>query len=308
MLELAIMIEGQNGLNWERWKRIVSAVEDLGFVGLYRSDHFTNAHPPDLDSLELWVSLTWLADHTTRIEFGSLVTPLSFRNPVITARQASAVDDLSNGRMTLGLGAGWQEREHTHYGFDLLKPRPRFKRFEEGLQVVTSLLRSDQPVSFNGEYFHLHDAILLPRPKRPGGPPILIGGSGPKLSLPLAAKYAWEWNATFQTPANYARLNAQLDELLSGNGRPPSDVRRSTMTGCVFGRDEAKVERKLTARGQTRDRLRERGIIVGTAPQVVQQLGSLAEAGCQRVMLQWLDLDDMDGLEALARDVLPELK
>ena len=283
-------------------------MEDLGFVGLYRSDHFTNANPPDLDALELWVSLAWLADHTKRIEFGSLVTPLSFRNPVITARQATAVDDLSNGRMTLGLGAGWQEREHSHYGFDLLKPRPRFKRFEEGLQIVTSLLRSDQPVNFDGQYFHVRDAILLPRPKRPGGPPILIGGSGPKLTLPLAAKYTSEWNATFQTPVNYAQLNAHLDELLIANHRLPSDVRRSTMTGCVFGRDDGEVERKIAARGQTRERLRERGIIVGTAPQVVEQLGRLAEAGCQRVMLQWLDLDDMDGLEALARDVLPELK
>lgn len=307
MLETAIMIEGQNGLNWERWQRIVSAVEDLGFGGLYRSDHFTNASPPDLDSLELWVSLTWLAANTRRIEFGPLVTPLSFRHPVITARQASAVDDLSNGRLTLGLGAGWQEREHTHYGFDLLRPRPRFRRFEEGLQIVTALLRSDQPVSFAGEYFRVQDAILLPRPKRPGGPPILIGGSGPKLTLPLAAKYASEWNGTFMPPAKFAELNRRLDDLLAANGRAPTSLRRSTMTGCVFGRDDAEVQRKIAARGQTRERLRERGIMVGTAPEAVEQLGALAQAGCQRVMLQWLDLDDMDGLEALARDVLPQI-
>ncbi|MBI4788524.1 MAG: TIGR03560 family F420-dependent LLM class oxidoreductase [Chloroflexi bacterium] len=307
MLETAIMIEGQNGLNWERWQRIVSAVEDLGFGGLYRSDHFTNASPPDLDSLELWVSLTWLAANTRRIEFGPLVTPLSFRHPVITARQASAVDDLSNGRLTLGLGAGWQEREHTHYGFDLLRPRPRFRRFEEGLQIVTALLRSDQPVSFAGEYFRVQDAILLPRPKRPGGPPILIGGSGPKLTLPLAAKYASEWNGTFMPPAKFAELNRRLDDLLAANGRAPTSLRRSTMTGCVFGRDDAEVQRKIAARGQTRERLRERGIMVGTAPEAVEQLGALAQAGCERVMLQWLDLDDMDGLEALARDVLPQI-
>ena len=120
MLEVAIMIEGQNGLNWPRWQRIAQAVEDLGFAGLYRSDHYTNANPPDLDSLELWVSLTWLASHTTRIEFGPLVTPVSFRHPTMTARMASAVDDLSGGRLTLGLGAGWQEREHSHFGWDLL--------------------------------------------------------------------------------------------------------------------------------------------------------------------------------------------
>lgn len=116
MLEIAIMIEGQNGLNWPRWQRIVRLVEDLGFAGLYRSDHYTNASPPDLDSLELWVSLTWLAAHTKRIEFGPLVTPVSFRHPTMTARMAAAVDDLSGGRLTLGVGAGWQEREHTNYG------------------------------------------------------------------------------------------------------------------------------------------------------------------------------------------------
>lgn len=308
MLEIAIMIEGQNGLNWDRWKRLGAAVEDLGFVGLYRSDHFTNANAPDVDSLELWVSLTWLADHTRRIEFGSLVTPLSFRNPAITARQASAVDDLSNGRLTLGLGAGWQEREHIHYGFQLLALRPRFKRFAEGLQVVTSLLRSDEPVDFRGDYFHVQDAVLLPRPKRHGGPPILIGGNGEKRTLVLAARYAQEWNGTFQTPENYSRLNARLDALLRENHREPSSVRRSLMTGTVFGRDEAEVQRLAAARKQSAERLRERGIIIGTAPAVIEQLRKLEQAGCQRVMLQWLELDDLDRLEALACEVLPHFR
>src|SRR5574341_2492695 len=102
MLEIAIMIEGQNGLTWPRWQNIVRAVEDLGFAGLYRSDHFTNANPPDKESLELWVSLVWLAANTSRIEFGPLVTPFSFRHPALTARMAAAVDDLSSGRLTLG--------------------------------------------------------------------------------------------------------------------------------------------------------------------------------------------------------------
>ena len=110
MIEIAVMFEGQNGLNWQRWKKLVPAIEDFGFAGLYRSDHFTNPHLPDQDSLELWTSLTWLADHTKRIEFGPLVSPVSFRHPVLTARIASAVDDLSAGRLRLGLGAGWQVR------------------------------------------------------------------------------------------------------------------------------------------------------------------------------------------------------
>ena len=168
MLEVAIFLEGQNGLNWPRWQRMAEAVEALGFVGLYRSDHFTNMNPPDKDSLELWVSLAWLASHTDRIEFGPLVSPISFRHPAFTARMAAAVDDLSGGRLILGLGAGWQEREHNNYGFDLLEIGDRFERFEEGLEVVKLLLNSDQGSDFDGRYFQLKDGILLPRPQRPG--------------------------------------------------------------------------------------------------------------------------------------------
>ena len=303
MVEIAIMIEGQMGLNWSRWKRIVRAVEELGFVGLYRSDPSTNPNPPDQDSLELWVSLTWLADNTDRIEFGPLVTPVSFRHPTMTARMASAVDDLSGGRLTLGMGAGWQEREHHNYGWDLLPVPQRFQRFQEGLEVVTRLLRSDEPVEFQGAYYRLHDAILLPRPARPGGPPILIGGNGVKRTLPLAARYAAEWNGVYLTPEQFAERSALLDRLLVEAGRRPGEVRRSLMTGLVFGPDQAAVQAKL--RGRDPQQLRERGVIIGTGPEVAAAIRRLGEVGVQRVMLQWLDLDDLDGLAALAEAVLP---
>jgi F420-dependent oxidoreductase-like protein len=305
-MDLAIMIEGQNGLNWQRWQRLARAVEDLGFAGLYRSDHYTNAEPPDLDSLELWVSLTWLASHTQRLEFGPLVSPVSFRQPTMTARMAAAVDDLSGGRLTLGLGAGWQEREHTNYGWDLLDIARRFQRFEEGLTIIAHLLRSDTPFDFDGEYYKVREAVLLPRPARPGGPPILIGGSGPKRTLPLAARWADEWNAVFIPPARFRELNARLNELLEVQGRAPGSVRRSLMHGIVFGRDEAEVRRKLGNR--SRASLEARGILIGTAHEIVEQLGRYAEAGVQRLMLQWLDLDDLDRLEALAHGVLRQLQ
>ncbi len=302
------MIEGQDGLTWPRWQEMVRAVERLRFAGLYRSDHFTNAGPPDKNSLELWVSLVWLAGHTKRIEFGPLCTPASFRHPVLTARIAAAVDDLSGGRMTLGLGAGWQEREHAAFGFDLLSMKERFSRFEESLDVTTRLLAGDAPVTYSGRYYRLRDAVLLPRPGRPGGPPILVGGNGARRTLPLVAQYATEWNATFQTPMGFARLSRRLDELLVERGQSPTSVRRSMMTGLVFGRDDAEVRRKLTARGRSVEDLRGRGIIVGTQGQVVDQLGELEAAGVQRIMLQWLDLDDLEGLEAFAKSVLPPVK
>jgi F420-dependent oxidoreductase-like protein len=304
-MDIAIMIEGQNGLNWPRWKRIVQAVEDLGYAGLYRSDHFTNASSPDIDSLELWVSLTWLAGNTRRIEFGPLVTPFSFRHPAHTARMAGAVDDLSSGRLTLGLGAGWQAREHEKFGFQLLDIDGRFQRMEEGLEVVTRLLHNDSPSSYSGECYSLQEALLLPRPERVGRPPILIGGNGERRTLPLAARYADEWNAVFTTADEVRRLNGLLDGLLKEGGRKPGDVRRSLMTGCVFGKSDEKARAASRLYGDSSvEELQKSGIIVGTGSQVSNQLAHLAETGLDRVMLQWLDLDDLDGLEALAKAVL----
>lgn len=308
MLEVAIMIEGQDGLNWPRWQRIVRAVEALGFAGLYRSDHYVNTHPPDKDSLELWVSLTWLAGNTERIEFGPLVTPASFRHPTMTARMGVAVDNLSGGRLILGIGAGWQEREHEMFGRRLLNTDARFNRYEEYLEVVRRLLRNDEHISFEGKFYELHDAILRPRPQRPGGPPILVGGNGPRRTLPLASRFADEWNGVYLTPEDFAWRNERLDELLEEQAREPADVRRSLMTGVVFGRNDVELKERLSARTDRSAReLRERGLIVGTPNEVVEQLGRLAEAGVERVMLQWLALDDIEGLEALAQGVLPQL-
>lgn len=297
-MQFALMIEGQNGLTWPRWQAIALAAEELGFAGLYRSDHFTNANPPDKESLELWTSLTWLASHTQRIEFGPMVSPVSFRHPVFTARMAKDVDDLSGGRLTLGVGAGWQEREHAKFHFDLLDLSARFDRFEEGLEIITRLLQDEEPVTYAGRYYALDEAILLPRPQRPGGPPILIGGNGPKRTLPLVARFAQEWNALFVTPQGFADLNAQLDQLLVAADRQPGDVRRSLMTGLVFGRTDAELRARLDGRDPVA--LREQGLVVGTPSQVAEQAAALADAGVERLLLQWMELDDLAGVAALA--------
>jgi F420-dependent oxidoreductase-like protein len=301
-MQVGIMVEGQNGLNWARWERIVQAVEELGFAALHRSDHFTNTESPDLDSLELWVSLTWLASHTERIQFGPLVTPLSFRHPVFAARMAKDVDNLSGGRLILGLGAGWQDREHTNFGFDLLEIPERFDRFEEGLEVISSLLRATEPVDFRGDFYRLREAVLLPRPHQPGSPSLLIGGNGRRRTLPLAARFADEWNGVFLTPQRFAELSSRLDELLRENGRRPRNVRRSLMTGLIFGANETQLRSKLD--GRNAQDLRDRGMVVGSPAEVVDQLGQLAEVGVERILLQWLALDDLDGLETLAQAVL----
>lgn len=307
-MDIAIMVEGQNGLNWTRWQRLAGAVEELGFAGLYRSDHYTNSNPPDLDSLELWVSLTWLASHTRRIEFGPLVSPVSFRHPTMTARMAAAVDDLSGGRLRLGLGAGWQEREHKNFGWDLLTIPERFSRFQEGLEVITRMLKNDQPVDFNGHYYRVHDAILLPRPARPNGPPIVIGGNGEKRTLPLAARYADEWNAVFVSSQEFFRLSATLDTLIQHEGREPKEIRRTLMTGCIFANDKHSLEKKVSQRYQGRrtvESLQQQGMVAVSSEDIHQVLLSFQQAGVERIMLQWLDLDDLAGLEQMARAVLP---
>jgi len=318
MVAISIQIEGQNGLTWPYWKRLVKEVEDLGFAGLFRSDHFTNARPPDKDSLEMVVSLTYLADHTHRIHFGPLVSPISFRHPTLLVRQAAALDDLSGGRMILGLGAGWQDREHRLFGHDLGDVPTRMARFEEGLEVITRLLNSDEPVTYEGEFFQLRGALLLPRPQRLRGPEIMIGGNGPKRTLPLVVRYADIWNGNFLSPEAFLERSVTLDQLSRSAGRNPSEVKRTVMLSLTFGRDMAELDRRLSWRrdspqyaGKSLDKVIEEmsmdGTIVGTPDMIIEQINAYGKVGADELVLQWFDLDDIDGLRAFATSVLPRL-
>jgi F420-dependent oxidoreductase-like protein len=305
-MEVSIMVEGQMGLTWPRWQRLVRAAEDLGFYGLYRSDHFSLYRDGLIDdALELWTSLTWLAGNTSRIAFGPLVAPISFRDPRIMAWQASAVDSLSSGRLRLGLGAGWNEGEHEAFGFDLLPVKERFDRFEEGIQIVKGLTGSRSPISFEGDFYRLNDAMLSPRSPRADGPPIVIGGNGPKRTLPLVAKYGDEWNASGLNNAGVAERMPILDQLLQKEGRAPESVKRTVMTRGVVAATQDELRTKASEDDIAR--IRERDAVVGTPNEVVEILGRKAELGVQGVMLQWLNLDDISGLEVIAAKVLPQL-
>lgn len=296
------MIEAQDGLTWPRLRRLAEAAEKLGFAGLYRSDHFTNQEGPVKPALELWTSMTWLASNTERISFGPLVSPVSFRDPVVTAWQAVAVNDLAKGRLHLGLGAGWQEREHGSFGYDLLDLDARFGRFEEGLKVISGLIQRDQPVSFSGDFYHLDDASFSSGPDDAGPPAITIGGNGPKRTLPLVARYANEWNAVFATAERFAELNTKLDQEIEKVGRKPEDVRRSLMTRVVLAKDDTEARNKLD--GRDPQEMRDRGALVGSGSAIVDALGRLQEARASELMLQWMELDDIAGIEALASEVL----
>lgn len=297
MTAIGLMVEGQFGLTWERWARLLDAAENLGFDSLFRSDHYTIGTPQE--SLETFISLTYAALNTKRIEFGPLVAPVTFRQPVLTAKMGAQIDDLSNGRLVLGLGAGWNESEHREFGIPFHTKKTRFDMFEEALEITELLFNHDEPVSFSGRHFKLDGATMLPRPKRAGGPPILIGGGGKTRTLPAAARYADEWNVPFVSPEKYRELNDHLTGLLQERGRDPKSVRRSLMTKLVIGRTEAEVRAKDPDYGQTET------TIIGTPSEVVDRLGAYVDAGVERFMLQRLDLDDIDGLELVASDVLP---
>lgn len=305
MVQIGIMIEGQHDLNWARWKRLLQSAEDFGYQCVFRSDHFTNANPPDYDSLELWVSLTYAASHTKRIEFGPLVTPVTFRHPAMTVRMAAQVDDLSGGRLVLGMGAGWQEREHRLFGVPFYDVPTRFAMLTDALEMTQQLLHSDGPVTFQGKHFALDEATLLPRPERKGGPPILIGGRGPKRTLPLAAKYADEWNGVFIPLDQFKERNTLLDQLLDEAGRPRQAIKRSLMTQVVYEPTDAELSARLAGKPNAADLIANNGLIVGTGSSVVDQIGAWVEAGVERFMLQWMDYDNIDDLEKMAQDILP---
>jgi alkanesulfonate monooxygenase SsuD/methylene tetrahydromethanopterin reductase-like flavin-dependent oxidoreductase (luciferase family) len=194
------------------------------------------------------------------------------------------------------------------FGLDLLDVKGRMRRFEEGLQVVSKLLKSGEPFSFSGDFYDLKDAILLPRPARPGGPPIVVGGNGRHRTLQLAAMYADEWNGTSQTPERFRDRMQRLDKYLAKEGRKSTDLRRTAMAGLAFGRDKGELEKRIAFYGRNTEEIRAEGKLVGDAHEIAEQLNALAEAGCQRVMLQWLDQDDLEGLESLAKVLLPQFK
>ncbi len=307
MTQIGIMIEGQDGLSWPRWQRLLRTAEDCGYQSVFRSDHFTNADGADKDSLELWVSLAYAATHTNTLEFGPLVAPITFRHPSMNARYAAGIDDLSGGRLVLGMGAGWQDREHRKFGIPFYDFSTRYRMLEEALELTRLLLRNDAPSDFAGDFYQLEDAILLPRPARPGGPPVLIGGNGPRKTLPLVAKYADEWNAVYIDLPTYRARRALLAEYLAAEGRAADDMKYSLMTRVIYRPTQAQLDACLHESGISDEARREGKMIIGAAAEVIDQISERVDAGVERFMLQWVELDDMENLELLARDVLPAI-
>jgi alkanesulfonate monooxygenase SsuD/methylene tetrahydromethanopterin reductase-like flavin-dependent oxidoreductase (luciferase family) len=233
MVDLSIQVEGFNGLTWQRWKRLVDEVETLGFAGLYCCDHYDAPFTVGLPSLEVTLALTYAADHSERLRFGPLVSPLSFRDPVMLARQAMALDDLSGGRMVLGIGAVWIEDEHLRYGYDFGDARARMDRLAEGAEVIFKLCREAEPVSFEGRFYQLRAAQLAPRSPKPAGPTLMVAGKGMPRVLGLVARFADIWTTSRLSVEDFRVGSRQLDVLLERNGRAHASVKRANMDMVV---------------------------------------------------------------------------
>ncbi len=318
MVDLSVQIEIAGGLSWERWARLVAEVDRLGYRGLYICDHFFPPGTGYTDSVEIFLAFAHGVSHSQRLEFGSLVSPVSFRDPRFLIRQAMHLDNLSGGRFVLGVGAGWMEREHDAFGYELGDKRTRSSRLAEALEVMSLLNKHEEPVSFDGSFYKLREAKILPRAARPGGVRIMVGGSGPQRTLPLTARYADVWNSGGRPPEQYREISTRLDELLVRNGRQPRDLRRTLMVQVVPIRNESEILPRLrhVARqhpGQSPKELlagfRERSpsAIVGTPAECVERIAAYAAAGVEEIMVQRLDLDDDEGLRVIAEEVAPHL-
>ena len=312
-MKVGIMIEGQEGLTWERWFRLAQAAEDLGYDSLCRSDHLTglggDARRP---SLETWTSLTALALRTRRIRFGPMVSPLTFYHPALLAKMAAAVDTLSGGRLDLGLGAGWNEHEHRMFGVPFLTLKERLDRLEAGARLIRSLEKA-QPVTLRQPHFPLEKAESYPGPAR-GRYRIVIGGRGEKRTLKIVAEFADEWNVTRVDIPGFVQKRQVLAAHCRAFGRDSESITRSLMVPCAIGRDNSEVAKRIAAMRVAFPALpgdeaawQAASFLAGSPERVAADLKAWKQAGLQRVLLQSLDQEDIAGLELFAREVMPKL-
>ncbi|HET6533189.1 MAG TPA: LLM class F420-dependent oxidoreductase [Actinoplanes sp.] len=307
-MRLVIFTEPQQGATYADQWRVAQLAEDSGFDGFFRSDHYltmgVDGRPGPTDS---WVTLGALAVQTSRIRLGTLVTSATFRLPGPLAISVAQVDEMSHGRVELGLGGGWFEREHAAYGIPFPPVGERFDRFEEQLEIITGLWTADRPYSFRGRHYQVIDSPALPKPVQSPRPPIIIGGRGKKRTPELAVRYAEEFNSPFAPLAEATELFRRVRAAADAAGRTRPLILSSALVLCC-GRDDTEVARRAAAIGRSVEEMRESGdAVVGTPDQVVEQLGGFAEAGATRIYLQTLDLHDLHHVELVASAVLPQL-
>jgi F420-dependent oxidoreductase-like protein len=309
------MVEGQQGVRWSDWLALAEACERLGFEGLFRSDHYFSARGiSGRGSTDAWTLLSALAGRTSRIRLGTLVSPVTFRQPAVLAKAAATVDEISGGRVEIGMGAGWWEQEHTQFGFPFADVEERWERLEEQVPIVLGLLTQDR-FSHDGRHYRLVDAEMLPKPVQRPHPPLILGGStvGPRMGL-LIGRYADEFNTVGGTPVEVEGRFARARAGVEAEGRDPGALVTSMMTWFFVGRTEDEYLEKLrrahaidpdaSSFEDYRDEA-EADFIVGSPERALARLREYADAGVQRIFLNHELYDDIQMLELIADEIIP---
>ncbi|MER7049627.1 MULTISPECIES: LLM class F420-dependent oxidoreductase [Streptomyces] len=304
---LRIFTEPQQGASYDTLLSVAKATEDLGFDAFFRSDHYLAMGSADglPGPTDAWITLAGLARETRRIRLGTLMTAGTFRLPGVLAIQVAQVDQMSGGRIELGLGAGWYEEEHTAYGIPF--PKAKFARLEEQLAIVTGLWETKvgDTFSYDGAHYQLTDSPALPKPVN-GRVPVLIGGHGAVRTPMLAARYADEFNMPFASVEDSDRQFGRVRAAAEAAGRAPDALICSNALVVCVGKDDAEVARRAAAIGREVDELKVNGL-AGSPAEVVDKIGRYAGIGASRIYLQILDLDDLDHLELISSQVQSQL-
>jgi F420-dependent oxidoreductase-like protein len=316
-MDVCLMIEGQEGVTWDQWLSLALACEEHGFDGLFRSDHYLSFdHPQEREAFDAWAALAALASITERIRLGTLVSPGGFRHPSILAKSVVTVDHASDGRVELGMGAGWFEREHRAFGFPFPSDVERMDVLTEQVEIVHRLWdRDEDEVDFEGRHYRLESCRSLPRPLQDPHPPLIVGGSAGPRSVALAARWADEYNVVFVDPATARRYRERVEAACETIGRDAGEVRFSIMTRLLVGADEDDLRLKAAALMERIDEVGDVEAFIegmrptmtaGTVEQVLERLGEFAGAGAERVMLQHLVHDDLETVALIGSEILPE--
>ncbi|HEX6234350.1 MAG TPA: LLM class F420-dependent oxidoreductase [Jiangellaceae bacterium] len=307
-MDLRIFTEPQQGASYDDQLRVAQAAERLGFGGFFRSDHYLHMgrHFDGLPGpTDAWTTLAGLARETSRVRLGTLVSPVTFRHPGVLAIQVAQVDQMSGGRVELGLGAGWFEAEHRAYGIPY--PPNRFDLLEEQLELITGLWTTPvgERFTYAGRHYSLTDSPALPKPAQPAVP-IIVGGTGPRRTPVLVARFAAEYNCFLAPDKELAERFSRVRRACENTGRDPDELVYSVAATVCVGTDEAELARRAAAIGLDPAELRERAF-GGTPPELVERLKMLSKLGVSRAYLQVLDLTDIDHLELIAAGVAPNV-
>ena len=309
-MKLRIFTEPQQGATYQQLLIVAKATESLGFDAFFRSDHYLSMG--DGDGLpgptDAWITLAGLARETSRLRLGTLVSPATFRHPGPLAISVAQVDEMSGGRVELGLGAGWFDAEHAAYGITFPELGERFDIFAEQLAVIDGLWRTPAGELFHhhGNHYQLSNSPALPKPVQSPRPPIILGGAGKKRSAALAARYADEYNVGFKSVSDSAAVIESVRPVIAESGRGEATMAYSVAQIVCVAKDEAGLARRAAVLGRDVDELRANGL-AGSPAEVVDKLGQFAGVGADRAYLQCMDLSDLDQLELIASEILPQV-